>query len=671
MASTSNAVLCALVALVFWTAVGVPITRRLLAPPLALAFAPLCGWAVHSVVALLVFFIVPFSAATIAAVAGVVLAASWLGVRGPSVHDGATDAATRISPWAWTAALLLSLAVAVAIVPKTVGDAVVLAVQAFDHAKVSMVDEMARLGLPPGNPYFANDGGTGRLSYYYLLHFGDAQLSRLLGVSGWEADIATTFFAAFTSLAAMMGLAVAFSGRPAASLWVVALAATSSSRTLLVWLFGGPTVDAWLPTPGGMGGWLFQSSWVPQHLISTTCVLLSVLLLHRLAIRPRALAVGVLALVIAAGFESSTWVGGIVFALACLVLVPWTVWHAPSAERWRVVVALGVTAALTLACVARFLVDQMATAAVRGNHTPIVVRALGVFGPAVPDGVRTLVDPSGFWLVLLPVEYTAVFVLGMIAAGLALRGSLQRGRRGTGAAAALPAFAMLALVSLAASWLLVSTFADNNDLGWRAMLLASTALIVLAATRLAAWSRDRRRVAVAVAALLIALGLPEAGLQVRRNVDGNDQPDGRAFARMPAVWAKVREIAGSDERVASNPHALGRLTPWAVNIGWSLLANRRSCYAGWELAQVFTAVPHDRLRRIDEQFVRVFDGTGTRSDVLHLASVYDCTVAVVLREDGAWERDPFRASGVYTLVDEAPDRWRIYRRRSADATASR
>ena len=43
-----------------------------------------------------------------------------------------------------------------------------------------MVEDMARLGLPPGNPFFAHDGSSGRLSYYYLLHFSSAELTRLL-----------------------------------------------------------------------------------------------------------------------------------------------------------------------------------------------------------------------------------------------------------------------------------------------------------------------------------------------------------------------------------------------------------------------------------------------------------------------------------------------------------
>ena len=52
----------------------------------------------------------------------------------------------------------LALAPAVAIMPKIGGDGVALAPPIFDHSKVAMIDEMTRLGLPPGNPFFGAVG---------------------------------------------------------------------------------------------------------------------------------------------------------------------------------------------------------------------------------------------------------------------------------------------------------------------------------------------------------------------------------------------------------------------------------------------------------------------------------------------------------------------------------
>ncbi len=45
-----------------------------------------------------------------------------------------------------------------------------------------------------------------------------------------------------------------------------------------------------------------------------------------------------------------------------------------------------------------------------------------------------------------------------------------------------------------------------------------------------------------------------------------------------------------------------------------------------------------------------------------MANRHRCDVAVITKQDGAWPRDPFAASGIYELVEEHPDAWRIYRR---------
>lgn len=656
MASTSSATLCALVALVFWTAVGYPVVRRLFGTTLALPFAPLAGWAMHSVVALPIFFVLPFTASTIALVAAAALVVAWTASRRVPVIDDTSRDGPRVPAAAWAAAAVVATICAAAILPKPVGDAVVLSDQIFDHAKIAMVDDMARLGLPAGNPFLASDGSSGRLSYYYLLHFAAAELARSLNATGWEAEVATTFFAAFTSLAAMMGLAVRFSGRSSAALWAVAIAATSSARVLLEWTFGGPALDRWFAPPGGIGVWFFQAAWVPQHLISGSCVLLAVMLVVRLAERPGAAAAAVLAMVSAAAFESSTWVGGIAFALVALVVVPLVALKAPRTMRPRLVVMLGLAGMLTVVLASPFLVDQAASSALRGTGFPIAVRLVEVLGPSMPW--RDLLDVPAFWLLLLPVAMPAGYILGMLVIARTLAGRGEAAAETTSARA----IAVTGLVALFIAWSLVSTMAVNNDLGWRAVLLGSAVLIVFAATGMARWVDRRRRALVVLGLATLIVGVPETILQVGRNVVPVPRPESDFFARMPAMWAQVREHTAPDERVANNPRAFERMTPWPVNIAWALLADRRSCYAGWELTQVFTAVPHDRLRAIDDRVARVFAGDATADDVTWLANDLQCEAVVVTVHDGAWSRDPF-AAGPYVRVVDEPGRWRIYRRR--------
>jgi hypothetical protein len=102
-----------------------------------------------------------------------------------------------------------------------------------------------------------------------------------------------------------------------------------------------------------------------------------------------------------------------------------------------------------------------------------------------------------------------------------------------------------------------------------------------------------------------------------------------------------------------------------VNLSWALLSNRSSCFAGHELTLIYAPLARERREEINALFVRVFGGTGDAGDVRELAARFGCRLIVLTAQDGAWEHDPFAASGLYRLVESAPDRWRIYRSVSA------
>ena len=671
MASIFPAALCALAALLLWSLIGIPVTRRVLGAPLALPFAPVAGWALHNVIAVPVFFVLPLTAFNIVLVYLICLGLAMVlghleGPAAPSIGIGAaaaTDAPPRwyhtaIPNLAWLVAILLAVAGAIAILPKQVGDAVILSDQIFDHSKIAIIDDMARSGLPPGNPFFAHDGSNGQLAYYYLWHFSAAELSRVFGLSGWDADAGMTFFSILTSLAGMMALAVKFSGNKASSLWVVVLATSCSARTLCEWLFGKAEFEAFMPAPGGLGGWMFQSAWVPQHLISSSCVLLVLTLMTRVASLPATLAVIPLSLLCAAGFESSTWIGGVVFAVACVPLVPTLLAATDLQQRVAVLAKLLAAGILTLVLAAPFISVQLASAGMRQAGAPVTLRLPQILGPNA--GVSgSLVDALSYWLILLPVELPGVYLCGILVIGVLLwRVRLKWQPEAT-------LLAINTLSGLVAAWLLVSTLASNNDLSWRAMLMASVGLIIFAAVGISSWLSSRRYLAVGLALCSFAIGIPETMLQIERNFAGDYDVSGKSFAVMPSMWQAVREVSRTDERVANNPRSLEALTPWPVNIGWALLADRRSCYAGWELTQVYTAVPHQKLWTIDDTFKQIFAGRGSPAQVHALATTFDCSVAVVTKDDGAWLNDPFRDSPDFVLVREQPNAWRIYHRKAA------
>jgi hypothetical protein len=603
---------------------------------LALPILWLTGFSQYSVIGL----------ALLALVARFALARTWPVAR--------VDELPRVPIWAFAAAALLAVAPAVALLPKSVAGGVTLAGPIFDHSKIAMIDEMVRLGVPPGNPFFGETGGTSRLVYYYLWHFSAAQLAAAFDLSGWAAGIALTWVTAFASLALMMGLAVRLSGQRPAALWVVPLALAASLRPVLAMIWDADRLHAVLQPATGFAGWFFQSAWVPQHLMAASCVVAAVILMSALA-APGKLRVLALVLLAAAAFGSSTWVGGVTFALAAPPIGLALLWQAQRDERLRLLARFGVAAIVTIVLAAPFLYDQLAFAASR-DVAALALHPMEVLGEAFPDPLRRLLDLPAWWLVLLPVELPAILLTGAIAAVVLLRAPLDRdvGRETL-------VLGLLALVALAVSWLIASTLGGNNDLGWRAVLPAVAVLTAFAAAGIAHARVSRARFAVAAALVAIALGLPRSYEILRDNAVGHPNPDAAAFAQAPAMWAAVRRHSLPDERVGNNPLALRAATPWPINIGWALLSNRRSCYAGREFALVFTALPAEQRRQIDAQFIRVFAGEGSPDDLRDLAMRWGCRVIALTSADGAWTTDPFAASPFFRMVETAPGKWKVYR----------
>ena len=268
-----------------------------------------------------------------------------------------------------TAASLLALAPAAAVLPKATPEGVTLAASIFDHSKIALVDEMIRAGVPPKNPFFSEAGVPDGVAYYYLWHFSAAVIAVMTGASGWEADAALVWFTALASLLTMVGLAARLAGKMTAGFVVIVLAAAASVRALLEWTAPDVT-NALMGKASGLGGWLFQMAWAPQHLASATCVVLACLLLVRLAQREDWFAPLILGLVAAAGFQCSIWVGGVTFALGATLIALYLLWSVAPESRLAFVLRVLAAAALALAISFPFIRDQIAVAASRGGGRP-------------------------------------------------------------------------------------------------------------------------------------------------------------------------------------------------------------------------------------------------------------------------------------------------------------
>jgi hypothetical protein len=653
MPSLHNVLLCIAFELVMSMCIGWP-CARLLVYREATAFAPILGWAVFNTLTLLILSWTGFNRTAVTLLCG---AGIFAGLAGSLQYRRSSAARECGGPdipiWAFAAAGLLAVVPTFAVWPKLRGG-IVLAEPMFDHTKIAIIDDIVRLGLPPGNPFFGGSDIAPGLPYYYLWHFSGAIPGVLFGASGWEADIALTWFTAFASLSLMLGLAARLGGGRASAALVIGLSVAGSLYPVLEFAFGPEALHkvlSWAPWPQG---WPFQASWAPQHLASASCVVAAVVIIARLSSSRSWLLVPLLAIIAAAGFESSVWVGGIIFSVGAISIGIFLLLTANDTHA-RVDLLLKSGAALLLAAAISFPLvhEEYAATAARSLGAPIVFRPFPVLSELLPPSIRKPLGLPAYWIILLGIQLPAIYFTGIAAMVGAIRRTRSPERQ------LVVALALLATASLAAPWLFASVIA-NNDLGWRGVLPGVLVLTVFAAAGLSQWLRPSRRWAI-LAVICWALGVPGGWLIARENAVGFPSATAAILAETPAMWVAVRRHSAPDERVANNPLFLADTVRWPINISWALFADRRSCFAGWNLARAFVPLPRADIDQVNALFERVFAGNATAQDVSALADTYDCHVVVVAASDGAWDRDPFAESRRYRLVDEQAGKWRIYR----------
>ena len=245
MASPINAILCALIATAFWTLLGFALARHLLPRVLALGAAPVIGWATHSAVMLPIYLWIGLSPMTVVAVGALCVLVSGFSLSLPAPGSEAEDAPDRFAMdirrrcgagagagRRHPAEILRRCRAARRSDLRSFQERYHRrdrpARRAAGQSRVRPVWRQMRPGYGLGSC----------LAYYYLWHFSAAEVALAASAIGWEADIGLTWFTAFASLTLMMGIAVWLAKRPAAAIWVVALAAAASLWITLDWIFG-------------------------------------------------------------------------------------------------------------------------------------------------------------------------------------------------------------------------------------------------------------------------------------------------------------------------------------------------------------------------------------------------------------------------------------------------
>jgi hypothetical protein len=319
--------------------------------------------------------------------------------------------------------------------------------------------------------------------------------------------------------------------------------------------------------------------------------------------------------------------------------------------------------AFAIALSSLFIYDQFHASLLRADGTPISFLPYEVLGDDIPKTVRLFFDLPAYWTVFLFVEFAAFYPIGVLFAVRLAKEKLGSEAR----AAAIAPLGVLAAVSLGVASVMVSTMAANNDLAWRGVLPAILVLIIFAAAGFGRFLPAIRPPYAVAAVGLVALGLLSGVRVLHENFDVRLAPSAKRFVDAAPMWAAVRNHSAPGDRVANNPLFLADMTPWPINISWALLANRRSCYAGADLALPFAPLTRQRRAEVQREFERLFSGDIARAEVDQIAETFNCTLVVVTPQDGAWTTGPLALNSPYQLVESRRGAWRIYKIRPEPA----
>ena len=103
MASSVNALVCALIATAFWSLLGYALGSRLVPRVLAIGAAPVVGWSVHSAATLPIYLLFGFSPFLVAGIGAVCLLFAGCSLSQPRA-EAEIEPAPTIPMWAFAAA---------------------------------------------------------------------------------------------------------------------------------------------------------------------------------------------------------------------------------------------------------------------------------------------------------------------------------------------------------------------------------------------------------------------------------------------------------------------------------------------------------------------------------------------------------------------------------------
>lgn len=404
--------------------------------------APIIGYAVISFVSLMVTLVLGFVKE---AVIGLVLIAVFLGIQ--RIRTDKSTVRLDLS-----VILILGISV-IAVFPSVIavsmklhGDEIFLSIPLFDHAKLSIISSILSDGFPIVNPFGLSGSGSDNLHYYFAWYFTAAIIAFIFDISSYSAGIINLWL---TGIFCINVILIVYAD--------IAKLEQIESKTCLPIALAlpllvniGPLIEpTFFSHEHGLELLTYQIPWVPQHVLSAVLVCCSLFLLKNLEkCNPRNCFIEfvIVSALIAWGFGSSAYLGGIYFAIVCSFLFVF------NCSKYGCLFAIRFWTKLAL-------ISSVLSLYFLYNY---VLVASGNSGGGIGFGVwKSLSVDSSFVNMISYATLTALIYFGIVFIGY-LYGIICL-RKGMGR------WSLVATVSFFVPLLIRSTI-SNNDLGWRVVL---------------------------------------------------------------------------------------------------------------------------------------------------------------------------------------------------------
>jgi hypothetical protein len=665
-----------------WVARLIQFDTRVKANFSALFIAPALGMSTYGPVSLLITWLVDFSMLTVIG--------SWLffqlicalvyikkaKIESPAPFFNISQSACL---GLFVAAICWSLLPVLDIIPLVHEEGIFVNINIFDHLKIAIVDSIVREGFPVLNPFYAPGGEKVPLIYYYGWHFLVAQVKLLSSVTGWQAEVAYSWFTVFAIMSLLIGVAIRLSGKARAGGGILLLASTWVLYDG-VWYVLGPDLFHKL----GFSHirpfetlWI-QFSWAPQHAFSSLCTVMVIFHTGRILVGgggkwPSAVVIGLTA---SMGFSSSVWVGGLALLFALPVFLLSIISLKLPLKRLRLLGPLSVSFVVCILCSIPVL-RSVTSGPVMSLESPLRValyRATSLFDN------NTILEMIGqlvlYWVQLLPLSLGVVFVLGILAVfAYAPRSVENRNLK------------VLSATSILTYLIVVQFFQSaiiNNDFGWRAVVVPMMWLIIWASVALTEFSMGvaqkdlshswkSRTLLVRYGGLIMPLAYIGVTMGVLVSLQKIHLPGPKYseakhdltlhkdFFSFRHAWEEVRKHTEPSELVQVNPKTYAKtLTRWDGPATQALFGDRPTSYADPNTVKTFShsyGLPQKRLQKSVVE--DLFSANPSADSIAYAYNNLKIQALLVDRRDQVWGSTALEDSAMYSVVSKTPQ-YKVY-----------